>query len=143
VLSPRELRARVDILVDQYATVVGIEARTLVAMLRTRVLPAAQRHQTELAETVAATQAAGLSCPDATGQLERLIEMIAELHAAITAVEDAETSTPDNGDKQARHVRDRVLPAMERARVAADALEHVIPDDLWPLPTYAEMLFIR
>jgi glutamine synthetase len=143
VLSNRELRARVDILCDKYCTLLEIEARTMVSMLQTRVLPAAQRHQTELAETVAATQAAGLSCPDATGQLEAFIGMVAELHVAIEAVREAEAGASGEGEKRARYVRDQLQPTMDRARAAADALEQVIPDDLWTLPTYAEMLFIR
>jgi glutamine synthetase len=143
VLTHRELEARIDVLYERYNTVVGIEARTLAGMLRTMVLPAAHRAQTELAETIAATQAAGLECPHTEARLQPLIDLVAELGTALAEVEKAESASPAEVQSHARHVRDRLLPAMERARAASDALEQVVPDDLWPLPSYAQMLFLR
>ncbi|MCP3902515.1 MAG: glutamine synthetase type III [Planctomycetes bacterium] len=143
VLSEVELDARVEILYERYYKVVEIEARTLVSMLRTEILPAALRFQTELAGTVTATRSAGLDCEDTRDQLQGLIGLVGELRTAADAVEEAETSPPEDMVAHASHVRDALIPAMKRARAAADALERVVPDDLWPLPTYAEMLFIR
>jgi glutamine synthetase len=144
VLNSRELTARVDVLFKQYNHVVEIEARTMVSMLRTYVLPAATRYQAELAETVAATRAADVDCQALQKRLEEVNALVEELLLAIDAVEKAEMN-PDNGapEKHARHIRDRLVPAMDRARAASDALEAYIPADLWSLPTYQQLLFVR
>ncbi len=115
----------------------------MISMINKHVLPAALRSQTELAESVAATQAVGVECDATRAQLQELVEMITELLAATEAGRDAEVHTLSSADRQGKHIRDKLVPAMERARAAADALEMVTPDDLWTLPTYAEMLFMR
>ena len=143
VLSNRELRARVDVLHEQYITIVAIEARTMVSMLKTQVLPAAIRYQTELAEAVAATQSTGVDCRGTLEQLRQTVEQITQLREAAEAVEEVQGHEAEGADQMARHVRDRLVPAMERARRVSDTLEAVIPDDLWPLPSYAQMLFQR
>ena len=143
VLSERELRARVDVLWEQYNTILGIEARTMLAMLRTRVLPAAIRYQTELANAVAATQAAGVDFEDSWGDLHSTVLKVDELRASIEAVAQAESEHEGDLERQAMRTRDKLIPAMNRARAASDALEAVVPDDFWTLPTYSEMLFQR
>jgi len=143
VLNEVELAARVEVLYEKYHTVVEIEARTLVSMLRTEVLPAAVRFQTELAGAVTTTQSAGLDCEGTRVQLQELLGHVDELREGIAGVESAESRPPEGMLEHADHVRDTLIPAMDQARAAADALERVVPDDLWPLPTYAEMLFIR
>ena len=62
---------------------------------------------------------------------------------ATDALKKAESEHPAELDAHARYVRDEIIPAMTRARTVSDELEAVIPADLWPLPTYAEMLFVR
>ena len=143
VLNNRELRARVDVLHEQYITIVAIEARTMVSMLKTQVLPAAIRYQTELAEAVAATQSTGVDCRGTLEQLRQTVELIAELRDASKAVEEAQGHEAEGTDQMARHIRDQLVPALERARRVSDTLEAVVPDDLWPLPNYAQMLFQR
>jgi glutamine synthetase len=145
VLSERELRARVDVLWEQYNAKLGIEARAMVSMLRTRVLPAALRYQTEVAQAVSTAQAAGVDFEDTWGQLHRMVQMVDELRAAAEALAafEAEAQEIEDSERRALHCRDKVVPAMERARTAADGLEEVIPKNLWMLPTYAEMLFQR
>jgi glutamine synthetase len=143
VLNTRELKARVDVLFEKYNTLLQIEARTLLIMLRTQVLPAALRFQSELAETVAATQAAGLECQDTETQLRSLLALISDLRKSIDAIARLESHHPADAERHARHIRDKLLPVMQQARACADALERDMPDDLWPLPTYAEMLFNR
>jgi glutamine synthetase len=143
ILNNRELKARVEVLYEKYNTVMDIEARTLLSMLRKQVLPAALRFQTELAETVAASAAAGIACPETETQLRDLVADVNGLRAAIAKVAAAADKHPADLDRHARHIRDKLIPAMNEARAAADGLEENVPDDLWPLPTYAEMLFDR
>ncbi|MFK7960090.1 MAG: glutamine synthetase III [Phycisphaerales bacterium] len=143
VLSSRELRARVDVLFEQYITQVEIEARTLLQMVETQILPAAIRTQGEVAGSIAAVHATGLDCPSSMDRLEELIESIADLRAGSASVRTHLEKAPSSVDRHADHVRDHLLPAMEACRTASDRLEQIIPEDLWPLPTYAEMLFMR
>ncbi len=143
VLSERELHARVEVLFEQYNNVVGIEARTMITMLRTHVLPAAIRYQTEVAQAVAATRSAGLESPDSTEHLQHVMQLNTELRQATASLEAAEAHEESSAPAHAKHINDHLIPAMARARSASDVLEREIPDDLWPLPTYSKMLFVR
>lgn len=143
VLSERELQARNDINLERYNRTVAIEARTLVAMLQRQVLPAAVRFQAELAGAATATASAHGDAAAVQGRLQQVVELTAGLTAAIEAIEQAEAHPAGDPAQRAGFVRDRLLPAMAHARGIADALEQVIPDDLWPLPRYSEMLFTR
>ncbi len=144
ILNERELAARVEVLWEQYNNIKSIEGRTLAVMLRQSVLPAAIRYQTELSQAVTAAQQAGVDFEDTWGQLTEVVKMVEELRKTAVAVEKAEAEhAGDHVERRAIHIRDRLIPAMEKARAASDALEAVIPADLWPLPSYAEMLFQR
>ncbi len=143
VLSARELKARADVQVEKYNTILEIEARTLLDMLARQVLPAALRYQAELAQLVAAGAAAQCEDLETTAQLKDLMNLVKQLRQAMRAMEAALAKHPKSADTRAVHIRDHLLPAMVKARSASDALEQLAPSDLWPLPTYAEMLFVR
>ncbi len=132
VLSARELESRYDVFVEQYATKLNIEAETAASMARTLILPAAVRHLTEL-------KASGVA-----GLAEEVEPLVEELYAAILDLEKAnDHEGPDGGIKHAKYMRDTVIPAMTAVRTVADRLERIVADDLWPLPKYSEMLFIK
>jgi glutamine synthetase len=132
VLSSRELESRYDVFVEQYATKLNIEAETAASMARTLILPAAVRHLTEL-------KASGVA-----GLAEEVEPLVEELYAAILDLEKAnDHEGPDGGIKHAKYMRDTVIPAMTAVRTVADKLERIVADDLWPLPKYSEMLFIK
>ncbi|MCA9290465.1 MAG: glutamine synthetase III, partial [Phycisphaerales bacterium] len=117
VLNARELAARVSVLFEKYVNGVEIEARTLLVMLRTQILPAAQRAQADLAETVAATQSAGVDPGRALGDLEALIGRIDQLRGCIDDIDAAAANGPHDPEKRAGQViRDTILPAMSKAR---------------------------
>ncbi len=144
VLNKIELEARYHIFVEQYVKTVTIEARTLISMTRTQILPAALRHQAELAGTVAATHAAKVDAPDLSKDLEMFAGLCARLRSAVTLLEKV-VDKHSSGDieKHAAALRDVVIPAMTEVREVCDILEGIVADDLWPLPTYREMLFIK
>ena len=132
MLSKRELEARYEVFIEQYSVKLNIEAETAASIARTLLLPAALRHLAQLRE-------AGV---------DRLIEETAELVTrfveAIVALERVNAPHPDvDGLKHALYMRDEVVPAMDGVRAIADRLESVVADDLWPLPKYSEMLFIK
>ena len=133
VLSERELHARYEVLCEQYATKINIEAETAADIARTQIVPAAVRHLAMLRE----------------GGNEALIgeatEMLSELVFAVQALEGVNEAHPETEDVmvEAEYVRDTVIPAMDAVRDIADRLERVVADDLWSLPKYWEMLFIK
>jgi glutamine synthetase len=143
VLSPRELEARHDVLVEHYNTVLAIEGRTLVQMVRTQVLPAALRAQEELASAVSTTLAADVDCADTQAELKSYVAMVDELRASVRELETLAARHHKDEVSEMRFLRDHVVPAMARIRAACDALERVTPADLWPMPTYAEMLLMK
>ena len=142
VLSPRELQGRYEIALEQYCKTVNVEANLTTKLAKTTILPAALRYQKQLADNVVAVKAAGVT-PDTT-VLGKVTELIAKLQAGITGL-DAATSHHGAADvsAEAKHFCKEVLPAMLKVREAADALEGVVEDDIWPLPTYQEILFIK
>jgi glutamine synthetase len=143
VLSNRELEARREVLLEQYATVVGIECRTLIQMLSTQILPASLRYQGELADIVASSQAVSVDCSRTAGRLTDVASLAEAMQESIDTLKAAESKDHSSSVKQANYVRDSLVPAMEVARVISDQLEELLPDDLWPLPSYTEMLFVR
>ena len=141
VLSERELSSRMEVYLEQYVMSVLVEGRSAVEVASTFILPAAVRYQGELAGTAANMKAVGRE-PD-LGALDAVTECIAALSVALADLRDALVHAHDGPTlANARHACDVVLPAMDRVRAAADSLEEIVADDLWPLPTYAEMLFI-
>jgi len=136
VLSERELEARYEVSVEQYVTTVNIEAETAASIARTMLLPAALQYMAMLDRTEAG--GVGRLRKEATGLLDGFVD-------AIFALEQANASHPEVDDvlDAARYVQTRVLPAMEAVREIADQLERIVPDSLWPLPKYSEILFIK
>jgi glutamine synthetase len=134
VLSKRELESRYEVFFEQYVTKLNIESETAAAIAKTMLLPAAARHLALLRE-------AGL-----TDLAESITEMIKEFTYEIDALEKVnleEEQPHDDLLAHAKYMHDKVLPEMSDVRAAADKLEKVVADDLWPLPKYSEILFIK
>ena len=131
VLSERELEARYEVAVEQYGTKVNIEAETAASIARTMLLPAAVRHLNELI-------ASGRE-----GLIDEFAPIVAEFHQGIVALEKANGDPGLEGMELALYFRDTVIPAMTVVRECADRLERLVADDLWPLPKYSEILFIK
>jgi glutamine synthetase len=139
VLSPRELHSRYEIYFEQYVKSVLVEARLVGKMGKTMILPAALRYQAELAEGAAAIKAVGL--PVSTKPLEEVSALIGDLEKALGVLDAAMAHESKGVVDEAKHLQRKVLPAMLAVRGPADALENVVAHDLWPLPTYQQMLF--
>ncbi|MEX0776502.1 MAG: glutamine synthetase III [Phycisphaeraceae bacterium] len=142
VLSSREVHSRYEIYMERYCKDVNTESRLCLQIAKQQILPAAYRYQGELAGTVASLIAAGVK-PDKQS-LDKITGLIGELEKALMQLEKA-IEHESSGDvlAHATHFRDDVIPAMAETRRVADELETIIADDLWPLPKYSEMLFIR
>jgi glutamine synthetase len=131
VLSERELEARYEVAVEQYWVKLNIEAETAASIARTMLLPAAVRHLNELI-------ASGRE-----GLIDEFAPIVADFHHSIVGLEKANEDPGLEGMDLAHYFRDTVVPAMTSARECADKLERLVADDLWPLPKYAEVLFIK
>ena len=109
------------------------------------ILPSALRYQTEVARSIAELKAAGVAAPksqlDFLTELSKTIEELQISTAKLSKVSEEHV----HGDSLAhsKHARDAVVPAMFAVRTAGDKLESIVADDLWPLPTYQEMLFVK
>ncbi|WP_328810240.1 glutamine synthetase III family protein [Rhodococcus sp. NBC_00294] len=141
VFNSREMHSRYEIGLEQYALTIGVEARLTLEMGTTIVLPAAVRYQTEVAQNLAALQAVGVEIDRAP--LDTVSVPLAALRAGLATLKGAlDADTGHDALGEATHARDALLPAMAEVRAAADQLEDIVADDLWPLPTYQEMLFV-
>jgi glutamine synthetase len=142
VLSHRETESRFEIYQEKYVKDVLIEARLCVMLARTMIFPAGVKYQQLLAQTAASLSA--LSKGGCTTTLDEVDALLADLQAAIHKLEEV-IQIPEglSVKKQCRYLLETVIPLMVETRKVADALEHICADDLWPLPTYQEMLFIR
>jgi glutamine synthetase len=133
VLSRRELESRHEVFLEQYVTKLNIEAETQASIARTMLLPAAARHLALLLEA---------QLGELAGETSDLIAEFTEAIKKLEAANLAENQPAELGP-HAEFMRDSVVPAMAEVRNAADRLEKVVADDLWPLPKYSEILFIK
>jgi glutamine synthetase len=135
VLSKVELESRAHIAVEKFVKQLTIEAETMVAMGRTMVLPAAVRFQKLLADTVEATEDAGVKTADGKEALQEFAGVVARFRKALGALEKATALHDDDPMAHARIIKTKVRPAMAEVRALADQLETQVAADLWPLPT--------
>lgn len=141
VLSKRELQSRLDIYLEQYCMNVTVEANLTVEMAKTSIYPAAMRYQGQLAETAANLKAIGHDFDSTT--LDAVTAGIKGLLDSVAILEKIRDHEAKTMLSEAKHACDKILPAMLDVRKYADELEGLVADDLWPLPTYQEILFIK
>ncbi|MBN2375917.1 MAG: glutamine synthetase III [Sedimentisphaerales bacterium] len=145
VLTETELRARAEILLENYSKVINIEALTTLNMAKRQILPTAASFSARLGNAVTAVKEAGVAADTQKAMLEKVCSLMSLLHDGISALEAAveKAGGIEDGLKKAEAFRDLVVPAMLKVREPADELEKIVDADLWPLPTYAEMLFCK
>jgi glutamine synthetase len=132
VLSERELESRYEVWVEQYVMRANIEAETAESIARTMILPAALRYLALIDEA------------EVSGIADQVKPLVEELNAAIAKLAEAnEYPEGVEGLELAKYARDNQIPAMAEVREVADRLEKLVADDLWPLPKYSEILFVR
>jgi len=145
VLTKAELQARTEILLEAYSMQINIEALTMLNMVKRQILPACVEYSSRLAGAVESIKSAGVSADTQKAMLEKLCGLISSLDEGVKKLEK---DTGKAGEiagvsKQAEYYREVVIEAMSKVRQAADQLEAIVDAELWPLPTYAEMLFLK
>ena len=141
ILSERELEARKDVVLEQYSLALLVEAKETLEIAKTMILPAATRYMGELASTAASLKAAGIEME--TPALGTMTGKVTELNDAMDTLEAAIAGFHgETVEEESEYALKSLIPAMNGVRDVSDALEGVVADDLWPLPTYNEMLTI-
>src|SRR5262249_51756968 len=142
VLTPRELHSRHDVYLEQYAKTVNVEAKLTSEIAQTQIYPAAVDCLARLGQGLGAAKELG---PPLAAKLPgKIAKLAGELEASIEALEAALSHHgAANLNAECEYLCAKVLPAMLKVRAAVDGLEGLVADDLWPLPTYQEMLFMR
>ena len=143
VLSPAELESRTHIAIEKYIKQLAIEAETMVSMARNQILPAALHHQQSVAEAIAATKAAGVDCADTIAALRSFVDLVTRLRNATNTVEKAAAHHDADPIRHASQISRELKPAMAELRDTVDTLETIVAADLWPLPTYRDLLFLK
>ncbi len=140
VFSHREMHSRYEIGLEQYTRSIGVEARSTLEIASTAVLPASVRHQTEVALNLGALKAAGVEVD--TTPLDEVSGPVSDLRSAVAGLRSALDAWSGTAEEEATYAHLTLIPAMAAVRSAADVLEGIVADDLWPLPTYQEMLYV-
>ena len=141
VLSPVELESRFEVYSEQYCLAIEVEARLAVRIARTQLYPAVSAYLGELAGSLQEQEAIGLTPSKAIAQQIALLNQ--RLLDRATVLENALGNAPHGAEAHMRHCADQLMVRMGELREAADALEVLVDDTAWPLPTYQEMLFCR
>ena len=142
VLSPVELESRYEVYSEQYILSIEVEAKLAIDMAKTSIYPAAMRHLAQMSQTVASLDGMGIqldrdNLKTVADLTNSMMSKVAQLSSALA--KDDFGSTEEHMKYSANTLR----PLMDSIREDVDALEAEVADDLWPLPTYQEMLFIK
>jgi glutamine synthetase len=148
IFNERELEARYEIMQESYVKKIDIEAKVLSQMAISHVIPAALGYQQKLSENVAALKAIGIS----KAGYEAQFKFIEEISKYVKHIRESVEKMIAEGDK-AHHIENthkralafchKVKPLFDEIRRSSDALEFIIEDDLWKLPKYRELLFVK
>ena len=145
VLSSVELKARAEIEYEAYSKAINIEAKTMIEMASRKYIPAVIKYTTSLANSINAIKTA-VPTADVSVQEKLLVEVSSLLTEAQKALNnlillDEEATKKEEGEEQAFFFRNSVFPAMNDLRTPIDKLETLVDKELWPVPTYGDLLF--
>ena len=141
VYTRQEMESREEISLEEYNKTLHIEAMTMVHMLHKQILPACMDFSGKLAQNVAVKKSIGVDSPEETQLVRNLTESTANLSNLTVALEELLQKVPEGTQPASRYYCDQILPAMGKAREAADRLEMLVGKDAWPFPTYGDLLF--
>ena len=144
VFSRAELESRSEIKYDMYSKVINIEARTMTDMTAKQFIPAAVKYSTVLADSINAVTAAGIEDTGVQHELlKKTSECLREANQAMTALNKLVSEIPSypEGRERALFCRKALVPAMEELRKPVDELEMIVDKEMWPVPSYGDLIF--
>jgi glutamine synthetase len=142
VLTPVELESRFEVYAEQYIRSIEVEAKLVASMAKTIIYPAAVRYLSVLAGAIANLTAIGISLEKETAEkVATLAQLMIDNASKLNAAMDSHDFSTIEAHMQ--YMAQTIRPLMDKVREYADALEAEVADDIWPLPTYQEMLFVK
>ncbi len=143
ILGKREMHARYEVFLENYNKTINVEGQLMVLMANRYILPAALEYQKQVGQSVSAVKSAGGTSVQGKKLLQAYTKLVDKLKVETDGLAKALDHAGDSPAKHAKYMRDKVVPAMARLRDIGDQLEVLTPHQLWPLPTYREMLFVK
>ena len=141
IYTKEEINARAEIHIENYSTVISIEANTMVDMIRHDILPAVSGYATDLCERAASKDALGVACKYETSTAKEIAKLTDSLMADCDKLEKDMAKMPADAKKAMVYCHDTIIADMTKAREAADKLETLTASDYWPFPVYSDLLF--
>ena len=141
IYTKEEINARAEIHIENYSTVISIEANTMVDMIRHDILPAVSGYATDLCERAASKDALGVACKYETSTAKEIAKLTDALMADCDKLEKDMAKMPADAKKAMVYCHDTIIADMTKAREAADKLETLTASDYWPFPVYSDLLF--
>ena len=146
VFTKAELEARAEIQYEIYAKAINIEARTMIDMATKQIIPAVVKYTTVLAESVNQVRAAGKTYNVSVQEklLEKTSALLAESYESLNHLAEvtAKIEKKEEGPERAGYCLDVIMPAMTELRTPVDALEMIVDKEMWPMPSYGDLMFI-
>ena len=144
VFTKAELESRVEIKYENYSKAINIEARTMIDMASKQIIPAVIKYATSLAGSINTITAAGVTAAGVQKNLLNetsvLLEETQKALDELIAIENAGCEMED-GEAKAKYYYEKVTPAMEALRVPVDKLEMIVDKEMWPMPSYGDLMF--
>ena len=143
IFTKAELESRAEILYETYSKTINIEAKTMLAMSKQQIVPAVLKYQKTLAETVYFTRQIGMDATVSEELLLAVTELLKETKTSIDTLQEVTDTakTLADGKDKAVYYRDKVTTAMKALRIPVDKLEMIVDKEIWPMPTYADLIF--
>ncbi len=143
VFTESELKSRVEIKYEAYAKAINIEAKAMIDIASKQIIPAVIKFTKSLADTINAVTAAGAEASVQAGMLKETSALLGETKAALDKLIDvtAQAGAMEEGRGQAVYFHDVVMAAMSELRAPVDKLEMIVDKDMWPMPSYGDLIF--
>ena len=143
ILNERETHARYEIFLENYNKTINVEGQLMVLMANRYILPAAFEYQKQVGQSVAAVKAGGGKSVQGKKLLATYTTLVDKFKAQTDVLAGALDHNGGSAEKHAKYMRDKIVPAMAKLREIGDQIEELTPHEIWPLPTYREMLFVK
>lgn len=144
VFTKAELESREEVKYENYTKTINIEAKTMIDMASKQIIPAVVKYTKVLADSINAVKAAGVN--EVTVQkklLEETSALLKQTQKSLNALIEAEAkaNAMEEGKRQAKFYHEKVVLAMEELRVPVDELEMIVDKEMWPMPSYGDLIF--
>ena len=143
IFTKAELESREEVLYETYAKSINIEALTMIDMASKQLIPAVVKYTKSLADTVSAVKAAGADASVQTDMLTESSALLKEAKDALTKLEADQTAAVamEAGKAQAFYYKDTIKADMDALRAPIDKLEMIVDKEMWPMPSYGDLMF--